>query len=68
MLASLAKTLFQVGALPNTPLQTLNSIHILAFLLHELELANTAQDASTVISRELTSFIDGLQSTFREKS
>jgi hypothetical protein len=63
-----AETLFQVGALPNTPLQTLNGIHAVAFLLHEPELVNTTQDVSTIISRELTSFIDGLQSTFREKS
>ena len=68
MLASLAKTLFQVRALPNTPLQTLNGIHAVAFLLHKLELVNTAWDVSIVISRELNSLVDRLQNTFRKKS
>jgi hypothetical protein len=42
-LTSLAKTLFQVGVLPNTPLQTLNRIHMVAFLLQETELTSTAK-------------------------
>jgi hypothetical protein len=68
MLASLVETLFQVGALPNTPLQTLNGIHAVAFLLQELELMTIAKEISTIVSKELTPLVDGLQTNFREKS
>ena len=53
-LVSLAKTLFQVGALPSTPLQTLNGICVVAFLLQELELMSTAKEIFTLVSKELT--------------
>ena len=46
-LAALAEILFQVGALPNTPLQTLNGIHAAAFLLQESEMISTAEEVSS---------------------
>lgn len=66
-LASLAETLFQVGALPNTPLQTLNRIHVVAFLLQESELTSTAKEISTLVSKELAPIVDSLQSNLRQK-
>ncbi|KAF8219610.1 hypothetical protein L208DRAFT_992928, partial [Tricholoma matsutake] len=67
LLAALAKTLFQVGALPNTPLQTLNGIQAVAFLLQESEIANMAKEVSDMMMKELTSITDRIQTTLREK-
>ncbi|KAF8227146.1 hypothetical protein L208DRAFT_1298073 [Tricholoma matsutake] len=67
-LTLLAETLFQVGALLNTPLQTLNGIWAVAFLLQELELTNTTREVTTTVSKELTPLIDMLQNMFIEKA
>ena len=56
-LASFAETLFQVRVLPNTPLQTLNGICAVAFLLQETELTSTAKEISTLVSKELAEYV-----------
>ena len=68
MLMSLAKTLFQVRPLLHTPLQTLNGIHVVAFLLQELEIMTIAKVLSAIVLRELTPLINGLQINFRENT
>ena len=40
----------------------------MAFLLQELELTSTAKEISTLVSKELTPIVEGLQSNLREKS
>ncbi|KAF8227000.1 hypothetical protein L208DRAFT_1497033 [Tricholoma matsutake] len=64
----LAETLFQVGALPNTPLQMLNGIRAVAFLLQELELMKTTREVTTTVLKELISLVDTIQNMFKEKT
>jgi len=68
MLVTLAEALFQVRALPNTPLQTLNRIHAVASMLQELELVNMAKEVANMVSKKLTSLIDGMQYLIKEKT
>ena len=67
-LASLATTLFQVGDLLNTPLQTLNGIWAVAFLLQETEIANTAKEVTSKVSKNLNKLIECIQDVLREKT
>ncbi|KAF8219487.1 hypothetical protein L208DRAFT_1339701, partial [Tricholoma matsutake] len=67
-LTSLAETLFHIGALPNTPLQTLNGIRVVAFLLQELEWENTVVEVAKRVIKELTPFLDGIQNMLKEKA
>ena len=67
-LAALAETLFQVGALPNTPLQTLNGIQAVAFLLQELEIAKAAKEVSSLVSKELNVITDRIQTTLSKRT
>ena len=67
-LTLLAETLFQVGALLNTPLQTLNGIQSVAFMLQEMELGNTAKEVAKMVTKELTPLIGRVQNALIEKS
>ena len=66
--AALTETLFQVGALLNTPLQMLNGIQVVVFLLQEMEIANAAKEVTDLVSKELNIITDRIQNTLREKT